>query len=400
MPKRKTTKPRTANKINRHGTVITVSVLAVMVISVLAINKSSPFAYSLYNTDIISYEKGTVSVVLEEYLESDPDLPGQKLGYQKIRVKLKNGPMRGEEIELEHYLYTTHSVLARKGLSVIIKADRPENVEPYYSVYNYDRVPGLSTAIIIFVAFIFLVGGLKGLRSLLGLAVSLFFILVFLLPAICRGWSPVLVTLVTGTVIVSFSLLLLNGFSRKTFTALAATVSGVLLSGFFFALVSALTSLTGYNIDEAEALIMVSRETGLRIGEVLFAGVIIASLGAVMDTTVSLAAAMYEIEEQSPGISPRKMFLSGMTMGRDIIGANCMTLILAFVGSSLAALLSLAAYGTQFNQLISSNYLAVEVAYAFTGGLAVVVAVPITAGLCVIQSKNGKKTIHTRKSRK
>ncbi|MCL2082940.1 MAG: YibE/F family protein [Oscillospiraceae bacterium] len=363
-------------------------VFASTVIVVFIINHNNPINYSLHNNSGITYEKASVTAVLEENLTADPDLPGQVLGMQKIRIKFKNGQEKGRETELEHSLFTTHSVLARKGQSLVIRAERLEDIDPYYSVYSYDRTPGWILAIIIFTLFMLAVGRIKGLRSVLGLAASLFFIVALLLPSVYHGHSPVLMSMLTGIIIATFSLILLNGLSRRTFTALAATGAGILLSGLFFGIVSSAMSLTGYDITEAEELIMVSRQTGLGIGQVLFAGIIIASLGAVMDTTVSLTAAVYEIREKKPEIAAGELFISGMNIGKDIIGANCMTLILAFAGSSFATLLSLTAYGTQFDQLMSSNYIAVEIAYGVTGSLAVVASVPVTAGLCILKSVN------------
>ncbi|MDR1131775.1 MAG: YibE/F family protein [Oscillospiraceae bacterium] len=373
---------------SRISFVITVGVLAVIIVVILAVNAGDPVAYTLYNAAAISYEKAAVTAVLSETTEPADGLPGWKLGNQEVTVRFKSGPMKGREETLSNNLSTTHNIYVKPGQSVIVKADRPEGVMPYYTLYNYDRTPGLLAVFAVFAAFMLLVGRLKGLRSVLGLGISLFFIFALLLPAVYRGWSPVLMSIVTVLLIAVFAILLLNGFSKKSRTALLAVTAGVLLSALFFAVISALLHLAGYNIEEAEELILVSRATGLKIGEVLFAGVLVASLGAVIDMSVSVAAAMYELKEKQPGISARDLFRSGMAVGRDIIGAQCMTLILAFVGSSLATLLSLIAYGARLDQVLSSDYMAVEVVHGITGSLAVIVAVPLTAGLCVLSDES------------
>ena len=178
--------------------------------------------------------------------------------------------------------------------------------------------------------------------------------------------------------------MLLNGFSWKTLTAVVAIVIGVDLAALCFVLISALVHLVGYNITEAEDLIMVSQRTGLQLGQVLFAAVLISSLGAVMDITISIAAALFEMKDVQRELSPRKLFRSGIVIGRDMIGGMCQTLILAFVGSSLATLLVVISYGTRFDQFVSSDYLAVEVAQGIAGSMAVILAVPVTAALCAL----------------
>jgi uncharacterized membrane protein len=370
---------------------ITVAVLALSVVLVPIINIRNPVAYTMYNSETISYEKASVIAVSNERLEPAEGMPGWNLGVQTITIRFKNGPAEGLEVEFDNNLSTTHNIYVKPGMSVIVKADMPAGVAPFYTLYNYDRTPGLVAVFAIFAAFMILVGRIKGLRSVLGLVISIFFIFAFLLPAVYRGWSPVLTSVITVLIIAVFSILLLNGFSQKTYTALLAVAAGVLFSALFFAVISALLHLVGYNIEEAEELIIVSRNTGLKIEEVLFAGVLVASLGAVIDISVSVAASVYEIKDKRVGISPKELFRSGMDVGKDMIGAQSMTLILAFVGSSLATLLSLIAYGARFDQVLSSDYVAVEALHGITGSLAVIVAVPVTAGLCALLDGRGEK---------
>ena len=356
--------------------------LVVLMVLVAVMDVRHPIGYTAFMTQGIRYEKGTVTAVANNDLQPATGMPGWQLGTQRIAVRFKNGPLKGRQITFDNDLSTTHNIRVRLGQSVIVKAERPAGEAPFYSLYNYDRTPGLAAVAAIFAALMLAVAGLKGLRSLLGLCISLYFIFAFLLPAIYRGYSPVLMSFVTVIIIAVFSLLLLNGFSRKTLTAVAATGIGVALAAVCFLLISALLHLIGYNITQAEDLIVVSQRTGLQLGQVLFAAVLISSLGAVMDITVSIAAALYEMKEVRPGLSPRQLFRSGTVIGRDMIGGMCQTLILAFVGSSLATLLVIVSYGTRFDQFMSSDYVAVEVAQGIAGSMAVVLAVPVTAALC------------------
>ncbi|MBU5626656.1 YibE/F family protein [Oscillibacter sp. MSJ-2] len=375
-----------AVKIERRNAVVTVAVLAVLTSLVVGMHLTAPEKYVMYSSESITYEQGRVTAVLSERLEEAPGMPGWKLGEQEIRVEFMSGAWKGQEVQLTNNLSTTHNIHVRVGQRVIVKADCPEHVEPYYTLYNYDRAPGLMAVGLIFVAMMALVGRGKGLKSVLGLGISLFFILGFLLPAIYRGWSPVMTASLTVVVIAAFSLILLNGFSRKTATAVTATAAGVVFSAGFFLLLSALLSLSGYNQPEAEELILISQHTGLRIGEVLFAGVLISSLGAVMDTTMSIASSLHELHEVHPDRKGWDLFRSGIVIGRDMIGTMCQTLVLAFVGSSIASLLVLCSYGTRLDQFLSSDYAAIEVVHAVSGSLAVIVSVPVTAFLCALDS--------------
>ena len=191
-----------------------------------------------------------MTAVLSENLQPAPGMPGWELGTQKIAVRFTNGPMKGRQITLDNDLSMTHNIRVKPGQGVVVKAERPAGEAPYYTLYNYDRIPGLIAVAAVFAVLMLVVGGLKGLRSLLGLCISLYFIFAFLLPTIYRGYSPVLVSFVTVIIIAVFSLLLLNGFSRKTLTAVVATGIGVALAALCFLLISALVHLVGYRYSQ------------------------------------------------------------------------------------------------------------------------------------------------------
>lgn len=145
-------------------------------------------------------------------------------------------------------------------------------------------------------------------------------------------------------------------------------------------------------MEETESLILITQATGMRLNGILFAGIMVAALGAVMDVAVSLGAALYEIQILNPKISGRELFQSGMNIGRDMIGTMTNTLILAFTGGSLSTLLVFISYGIQFNQLISSDFFAVEVVQGIAGSSAVILTVPITAMVCAIGYRGRKDT--------
>ena len=98
-----------------------------------------------------------------------------------------------------------------------------------------------------------------------------------------------------------------------------------------------------------------------------------------MDIAVSISASLQEIVSLKPEIKKKELFRSGMNIGRDAIGTMTNTLILAFAGGTLATLLVLISYGVQFHQLVSSNFLALEIAQGLAGSAAIILTVPISA---------------------
>lgn len=204
--------------------------VVLMIAAICIYNKANPITYTMYENGTINYVKARVLEVTDQQLEPVEEAEGRWLGIQELKVELLNKGHSGEIITVTNYLSTTHNVYAKKGQSLIIKADCPEGVEPFYSVYNYDRTTGLMMTGIVFLACMVLVGRGKGVKSILSLAFTMFFIIAFLLPMIYRGYSPVLLSILTILVSTAVSMLLLNGYSAKTLTAIASTMTGVLVA--------------------------------------------------------------------------------------------------------------------------------------------------------------------------
>lgn len=377
--------------MKKFETIIIGVIISVVSIVILAINNVFPNDYYIYDNETISYMKATVLSIESDNTIQSIDFGDWSLGTQELLVKFTSGELKGEEVLVRNNLSETQNVTVKEGSKIVVKADMPNNVTPYFSVYNYDRDISLIVVVILFICAMIFVAKIKGLKSVIGLMYSLFVIICFLLHAIYRGWSPIIVTIITVILISMISLLLLNGFCEKTYTSIIATITGVVISTILFMIMQSVLKLSGYHLDEAESLIMISRSTGLKIDEVFFSAVLISSLGAVIDTAMSIASAIYEIREVNPSIKRVELYKSGVSIGQDMIGTMCQTLILAFVGSSIATLLVLIAYGTQFNQFMSSNYIALEVVQAVAGSTAIIFTVPITAWLSTLTHKDKKK---------
>lgn len=258
----------------------------------------------------------------------------------------------------------------------------PEGVAPYYTVFNYDRCLSLGILVVVFAAVMLFVGKGKGLRALAGVVFTLLLVVLFMVQAIYHGFPPVIVsilTILTGTAV---SLLLLNGCSRRTAVSALATVLGVAVTGIIFYISSKTLHLTGFNSDNAEELLVIQGATGLSVRSLLIAGVLVSSLGAVMDVAVSLTAALMELVAVDPSVTARQVMKSGFNIGKDMIGTMSNTLILAFAGTALNTMLVLTAYGVSRTQFISSDYLAIELAQGLCATIGVILTVPITTGIC------------------
>lgn len=346
-------------------------VLVVILLLVIMPQENADFQ-SLVSSGI-SYQRGTVIQVLSQSLEESP-LGSGMLGSQDLAVRLQDG----SEVQMTNYLTDTHNILAEEGSKVIICVDAPDGVEPYYTVYNYDRTSALVLIFAVFILLMMLVGGKQGANAVLALAVSLLLIVRFTVPAIYRGGSPIAVGAITVFAATAVTLLLLHGATVRALLAAGVTLAGEGTACMLFAVSSALLHIGGFQTDQAEWLLVVAQNTGLHLKTLLFAATMIASLGAVMDVAVSLLSALWELKQQGTQ-DGGQLFRSGMNIGKDMIGTMSNTLIFAFAGNALATMLSLTAYGVQASQLLNSNYIALEIAQGLCGTGGVILTVPIAS---------------------
>ncbi len=333
--------------------------------------------YRVYGNIIQKYVPGEVLEVLDEELTDSYYGTGQIVGTQRLRVRL-NGT---EEVELDNYLTDTHNVLARPGMKVIICADTPDNAEPYYTLYSYDRTFPILLITGLFVVILALVGRRRGIDSFLAILFTVVFILRVALPMIYNGISPVLVAIMTVLASTVVTLLFINGFTSQFLLGVGTTLMGALSACVLFALFAAIFHITGLQAANAESLLIAARETGLDVGELLIAGTVISSLGAVMDVSVSVLSALREVALVSAEPSRASLFKSGMNIGKDIIGTMSNTLIFAFAGGSLSSMLVFYSYGIQTNQLLHSDYVSLELCQGLCCTCAVIITVPLAAAV-------------------
>lgn len=351
------------------------AIFVCLVTAVLAVLPSVSVSFQSLVSDTVSYIPGTVLEVVEEDLSPSDLKGGPQLGEQTLTIELKDG----SQITLTNYLTNTHNILAREGMRVVVCVDAPENVEPYYTLYQYDRSVGLGVVVAIFLLLMLLVGGEKGFYATLALAFSLVFLIKITVPVIYSGGSPILAGLAMVLVSTAVTVFLIYGLSPRGVLGIGVVLAGEFVACGLFLLFSLLLHLSGFKSSDAENLLVAAQNTGLNISTVLFAATMIASLGAVMDVAVSLLSALWEVRLADPDITGRGLWRAGLRMGRDMIGTMSNTLIFAFAGGSLTTLLVLMTYGTDPVQLLHSDYIALELAHGLCGTCAVILTVPLAS---------------------
>ena len=349
-----------------------------------ALKPESPFTQA--------FAVGIVEEVLEEDLSPDPVVQGRYRGTQKLRVKILEGKYKDTEFEVYNTLSSLHSNFAYKGLKAVFTL-RESGGKTAVWLYNLKRDSHVFALLGLFFAALILLGRGQGLKSALGLVFTCVLIVTVLIPALFAGFPPVPVSIGLVSIMTIVSFILISGFTRKTYTAIAGTVSGITIAGIISAIVSYSAQLSGVNMEGGEQLLNLASDYNLKLDGLLFTSILIASLGAVMDVSMSIASSMQEMLAVNPRLSKKELFRSGLTVGKDITGTMSNTLILAFAGSSLPLVMMIWGYSMSFTQFINIPRIVIEVMHGISGSIGIIAAVPCTAlaALFVLRLPTRKK---------
>lgn len=332
------------------------------------------------------YSRAKVLKVLD-YVENETEYSGGTLysDVQLLEVLIIAGAHSGEKVQAEHERnvgmsdkYKNFELAEGDEVMLYLQEDDKGKIEKAY-VAEVARDKYLLYLLIGFVVILLIVGRFKGLKAIISLALTVFAVLKILLPAILHGWDPVLVSVLICVGVIGISMLIISGFNRKSLSAIIGTAGGVIFSGIIALIIGSLAKLTGFGDEESQMLMYIPQNVQFDFRGLLFAGIIIGTMGATMDVGISIASAMHEIKQNSPNIKKTELIKAGMNVGRDMMATMANTLILAYAGGSLHLMLLLMAHNTPFLQIVNWDMIASEVLRAIAGSIGIIIAIPITA---------------------
>jgi len=294
-----------------------------------------------------------------------------------VTFRLTAGPDTGRVVDLEFVVSET-SPTFDTGDDVVLsyQADAEPGFE--YSYFDRQRRPVLMWIAGLFVIVVIALARIRGVAALLGLGASVVVILTFVVPAIIDGRDPVLVAIVGASAIAYLALYTAHGFSRMTTVALLGTLTALALTALLAWVTISAARFTGFASDVSFILTLAGT---INIHGLLLAGVVLGSLGAIDDVTVTQASTVWELRAADPEMPVRKLFRSGMRVGRDHVASTVNTLLLAYAGASMPLLLFFVLAGQSLGTSMNAEIVAVEVVRTLVGSIGLVAAVPLTTWL-------------------
>ena len=322
-------------------------------------------------TKILPSETGVVESV--QYVDVDDTIVQTK---QAVKVKLVSGEFKGETVDLENILTGNpyYDIRLNKGTRVLLHAeDNGEGIE--YSIEDVKRAGTLIWLSLLFCGLLLYVGKKKGLYSLVSIVLTVVLITHCLSPMILIGINPIIAAIIICVISTLATMYLVGGFNSKSTSASIGAVLSLLFASILSGITMITAHLTGFSGENS--MFLYSAHPELNFISLTIAMMVLATLGAVMDVAMSISSTINEIYETDNSKTINELFISGMNVGRDIIGTMANTLILVYLGASLP--LVLLAGNIDLQKFINLNQVVTEVASALIGSIAIVICVPFTA---------------------
>ena len=319
--------------------------------------------------------KAEVLSVTETENEIKEFAPGS-LQYE-VQLRIDSGSAEGTETTITHRTLNNPAfdIHPQEGDNIIV---RDENGS--YAIVDYDRLPAMLLLLLGFAALLILFGRMTGLKALLVLLFAVLLIAKGLIAFILFAPSHILLwTILIGAVITLATQLIVNGRNVKSTGAIIGTIGGILVAGLLAVLAIHFTYLTGVSEEQAGMLkALYLKDVDFR--ELLFSGIVLGALGAVMDVAVSIASAQYEMKLLAPKTKFQTLVSSGLNVGRDVMGTMANTLVLAYIGGALPLILLISAQpDISLLHVMNLNMIATEVVRSLIGSIGLLCAIPITA---------------------
>ena len=232
---------------------------------------------------------------------------------------------------------------------------------------------------LILVALIAIVGGDRGVMSLIALAGNLL-ILCIAIWLIASGVPVFPVTICLSVVICCITLFYQNGINRKTLSTFTAVLITIFIMFFAIYYVVCKSGSGGLNEIQSvsEDVLYYNMNLNIPMQKVMAAVVLLSTLGAVTDMALTVSTSLYEVKIHKPDMSNTELFQSGMQIGKSILGTTVNTLLFAYLGESMILFAYLRMQKQSLGILLNSRLLFQNCIFMIFGALSCVLVIPIS----------------------
>jgi len=375
--------------MNINNKLLHVTILFLSIIFIIAGNRFATRGLELNftgsaNSDHDHYNpQAFYTAAITHIIERTED---DSFGFSSVHImfdaRITSGYRRGESVIASQFLMDFFVVSDRYvevGDRVLLMHD--EHIDGYFFA-DFVRTNAILVLGAIFLVLVVVFARLRGLNAIIALVLTCLAVFLVFIPAILSGRNIYIVTIIVCLFSIISTLLIVIGPNKKAWSAMLGCLGGVALAGVLMWAITPVLNLTGAIDQESQALLLLPTQNPINLRAIIFAGVILGAVGAIMDVAMSISSSLWEVREATKGASFGSLFKSGINIGKDVLGTMLNTLILAYIGSSLSLILVIIVHSPSHLQLLNMELIAVEFIRALIGAFGMFLTIPLTALVC------------------
>lgn len=304
--------------------------------------------------------------------------------YQRLEVELEGGLYRGDRVLVDWggRNALNHAGLLREGDRVLVTSAFDQDGERHYSIAEVVRLPALLPFAGLLALVLLVVARWKGVAAIAGLGGSIAVFLLVVIPSVRAGEDPLVAALIGSVGVLFASVYVVHGFNRKSTAALVGSSSGLVVVVLLASAAVVLAKLTGFDTEEAVFLAITS-DGRVDMPKLVLAGVMVGSLGALVDMAVGQASTVFELSHVDRTLRGRRLYASALNVGRDHIGSLINTLALAYFGGTLPLLILFSIGYAPLAVSMNSEIIVGSVVAVLVASIGLVLCVPLTTAVAV-----------------
>ena len=338
------------------------------------------YSKAMEDTDYIIFKAKVLEIEYDDTAEKRNVSLEADIRYQHLKIEILGGSHKGETMTIRHTIERIMPgyYIFKAGDKLLIRATEDNGKIETVKIQEKVRDTQVYLIVGLFVTLLLIIGGIKGLKTLVSLVIAVAMIFFGYIPLIIKGVNPILASLGISIPVVIITLIIISGKNIKTLVAIIGTSLGVIISGILAFIFGNFAHLTGLADDSSISLAYIPQFRNLDYKGILFGTILIGAIGAIMDVAISIASALYEINDLDKNISKKNMIISGMNIGKDMMGSMSNTLILAYVGTTLHLIILFIVYKIRFTEIINLDSIATEIIRAMAGSIGLIITIPVT----------------------
>lgn len=223
-----------------------------------------------------------------------------------------------------------------------------------------------------------LVGGKRGLKSFISLCLN-FVLLIMMFYFIALGFNPIVISLIGCLIVSCVVLFFVNDINLKTTSSMKSILLVLVILAFLIFIMTKLSRIAGFGIEAYEEINMFSYDIKLDLTNVSIALILIGLIGATIDSSIAISSALYEVYRNNKHLTKKQLFLSGMTIGKDILGTTTNTLLFAFLGEFMTLLIWFKSCNYTGQDIFNAKSFCAEFIKIMFSGIGCILVIPITA---------------------